>query len=205
MSASLDPDLTELSLGAAAAAAQRQVGALPEPTCCRPGWRRWTSRWPSRCEVALAEAVELDDTGYAWPPGLGLAEAFAEFAAARLGWGVDPGRVSADPRRRRRRSPRCCARSPSPATGSIINTPVYHPFFSVIEELGCELVEAPLRRGRARPRGGRAALRRGARALILCSPHNPTGSVPSREQLRAVAAAAAATAPGCWPTRSTRR
>ncbi|HEY0131688.1 MAG TPA: aminotransferase class I/II-fold pyridoxal phosphate-dependent enzyme, partial [Allosphingosinicella sp.] len=28
-------------------------------------------------------------------------------------------------------------------------------------------------------------------ALILCSPHNPTGTVPSRERLEAIAASAA--------------
>src|SRR5689334_10483201 len=30
-----------------------------------------------------------------------------------------------------------------------------------------------------------------ARALLLCSPHNPTGSVPSRQQLEAIADSAA--------------
>ena len=41
-------------------------------------------------KIALAEAVELDDTGYGYPEALGLAEAFADFAKARLGWEVDP-------------------------------------------------------------------------------------------------------------------
>jgi cystathionine beta-lyase len=48
-------------------------------------------------KIALAEAVELDDTGYGYPAALGLAEAFADFAKARLGWEVDPAGVTAAP------------------------------------------------------------------------------------------------------------
>ncbi len=38
--------------------------------------------------------------------------------------------------------------------------------------------------------GSRRAFADGARALLLCSPHNPAGSVPTREQLEALAEAA---------------
>jgi cystathionine beta-lyase len=72
----------------------------------------------------------------------------------------------------------------------VIDTPVYHPFFSVIEELGCELMEAPLFDGELDPKAIERCFATGARALILCSPHNPTGTVPTGEQLVAIAAAA---------------
>jgi cystathionine beta-lyase len=139
---------------------------------------------------ALAEAIELDDCGYAAPAGLGLADAFAGFAAARLGWEVDPAQVTAsanvvvaitDVLRELL----------APGSRIVINTPVYHPFFAIVEELGCELAEAPLRDGELDVEAVERELAAGAVALILCSPHNPTGGVPSREELTAIAAAAA--------------
>ena len=138
---------------------------------------------------ALAEAVELDDCGYAWPGALGLGEAFAEFAARRMGWEVDPEAVSAssDVVSAITAVLRTIA---EPGAKVVINTPVYHPFFALIEELGCEVVEAPLREGELDTEAVERCFAAGAVALILCSPHNPLGSVPSREQLEAIAAAA---------------
>jgi cysteine-S-conjugate beta-lyase len=139
---------------------------------------------------ALAEAIELDDCGYAAPAELGLAGAFAEFAAARLGWEVDPAQVTAsanvvvaitDVLRE----------LVEPGARVVVNTPVYHPFFGIVEELGCELAEAPLRDGELDVEAVEREFAAGATALILCSPHNPTGGVPSREQLAAIADAAA--------------
>jgi cystathionine beta-lyase len=136
--------------------------------------------------LALTVAVALDDCGYASPQELGLAEAFAEFAERRLDWSVDAERVT----------------SSSDVVGAItsllrvltkpgervlINTPVYHPFFAVIEEVGCELVEAPLGAAGLDPEAIEREFAAGAVVLILCSPHNPTGGVPSAEQLAAIA------------------
>jgi cystathionine beta-lyase len=140
--------------------------------------------------VALAEAVELGDTGYAWPEGLELAESFAEFAARRLRWRVDPAAVSPS-------SDVVGALTAvlgelcDPGDSVVVNTPVYHPFFSLVEELGCALVEAPLIEGELDPDEIERRFAAGARALILCSPHNPAGTVPTGEQLRGVADAAA--------------
>jgi cystathionine beta-lyase len=141
-------------------------------------------------KLALLAAVEVDDCGYAWPGELGLAEAFAEFARSRLGWKVDPeavcpssevvGAITAVLRELTR-----------PGQRVAINTPVYHPFFAVIKELQCELADAPLGADGLDPDAVERAFADGAVALILCSPHNPTGSVPSREQLTAIADAAA--------------
>jgi cystathionine beta-lyase len=138
---------------------------------------------------ALIEAVELDDCGYASPQELGLAEAFAAFAERRLGWIVDPERV--------RPSPdvvgaiRSLLRAlTEPGQRIVITPPVYHPFFAVIEELGCELAEAPLSADGLDPEAIERQFAAGAVALILCNPHNPTGGVASREQLVAIADAA---------------
>jgi cysteine-S-conjugate beta-lyase len=141
-------------------------------------------------KIALAEAVELDDTGYGYPDAIGLADAFAGFARERLGWEVDPDQVTAAPDVVNAITSllRSLAK---PGDRVVINTPVYHPFFSIIEELGLELAEVPLVDGELDVDGIDAEFRRGAVALILCSPHNPTGTLPTEEQLRALAASAA--------------
>ncbi len=189
MSASLDPNLTELSLQRLRL--RRSAKWARYPADVLPAWvAEMDFPLAEPVRIALAEAVELDDTGYAWPQGVGLGEAFAGFAARRLGWKVDPARVSATSDVVGGLTAVLRAVT-EPGDRVVIDTPVYHPFFSVIEECGCELVEAPLVEGELDPDAVAAAFAAGARALILCSPHNPAGSVPDREQLRAVAAAAA--------------
>jgi cystathionine beta-lyase len=137
---------------------------------------------------ALREAVESDDCGYPNPVELGAA--FADFAERRHRWEVDPASVSP--------SPDVVGAITSvlgaiarPGDRVVLNTPVYHPFFAVIEEAGCELAEAPLVAGELDPEAIDREFAAGTVALILCSPHNPTGTVPSREQLEAIAASAA--------------
>ncbi|HEY2479401.1 MAG TPA: aminotransferase class I/II-fold pyridoxal phosphate-dependent enzyme [Solirubrobacterales bacterium] len=141
-------------------------------------------------KIALAEAVELDDTGYGRPEAIGLPEAFAAFAKDRLGWEVDPAGVSPAPDVVNAITSllRLIAK---PGDRVVINTPVYHPFFGIIEELGCELAEVPLVDGELDVDGIDEEFRRGAVAVILCSPHNPTGTLPTEGQLKALAAAAA--------------
>jgi cysteine-S-conjugate beta-lyase len=138
---------------------------------------------------ALAAAVEDGDTGYAAPDALGLGEAFAEFAERWIGWRVDPARVhpSSDVVGAIRAVLRALTR---PGDRIVITPPVYHPFFDLIPELGCEIAEAPLRGGQLDLEAIERRFAEGAAALILCSPHNPAGTVPSGEQLAAVAAAA---------------
>jgi len=145
--------------------------------------------------AALTEAVRNGDSGYAAPAELGLGEAFAEFAAARLGWTVDPAAVSPAPDVVSAIASLLAVLA-EPGDRVVINTPVYHPFFSVIEELGLELAEAPLRDGELDVEAIERCFEQGAAALILCSPHNPTGGVPSREQLAAIAETAAGH--GAW-------
>jgi len=143
-------------------------------------------------KAALHEAIELDDCGYADPtaPG-GLGESFAGFAARRMGWQLDPELVV----------PLVDVVSglcellrvlTEPGDGVVINPPVYHPFFSLIPDTGRHLVEVPLAGGRELDLDGIGrAFADGARALILCNPHNPTGAVLARAQLEALAELAA--------------
>jgi cysteine-S-conjugate beta-lyase len=139
---------------------------------------------------AVTQALARGDCGYGH---LGrLDEVFAGFAADRLGWAADPARVFAIPDVMTGLAEVIQALTP-PGAGVVINPPVYPPFWFRFGFSGRRIVEAPL----ARDADGRydldpAALDRalgepGVAAYLLCSPHNPTGSVWTREQLSTVA------------------
>lgn len=144
--------------------------------------------------AALHEAVDAGDTGY---PGVdpGLIEAFVDFADHRWGWSVDPAQVLV-----------CGDVSVGgitamktlvePGSGLIINTPVYPPFFAWPGAATLKRVEVPLAHdGPARDgqmwrldlAGIEAAFAAGAKAFLLCHPHNPIGLVHPADDLRAVA------------------
>jgi cysteine-S-conjugate beta-lyase len=194
VTASLNPELTELSLEQLRLRRSAKWRYYDEDVL--PAWvAEMDYPLAAPVKIALAEAVELSDTGYGYPAALGLAEAFAEFARARFDWEVDPAGVFAAPNVVSAITS-LLRKITEPGDRVIINTPVYHPFAAVIEELGLELAEAPLVDDELDVDAIDAEFRAGAVALILCSPHNPTGSVPTAWQLGAIAAAAAAH--GAW-------
>jgi cysteine-S-conjugate beta-lyase len=139
--------------------------------------------------AALRAAVDRQDCGYANESGLG--EVFAGFAAVRHDWTVDPGRVyllpdvmaGVDTMLRL---------ATGPGDGVVINPPVYPPFYEHIAARGRTVVEVPLIGGPLEKAeldfaGLEAAFAAGARAYLLCNPHNPTGRVFSADDLRLVA------------------
>ncbi|MBY7143960.1 pyridoxal phosphate-dependent aminotransferase [Virgibacillus sp. NKC19-3] len=73
----------------------------------------------------------------------------------------------------------------------IIQTPVYTPFYNVIEQHDREVVKNPL----VLENGSYTVdfsdfeekLKQGVKAFLLCSPHNPTGRVWKREELEEIA------------------
>lgn len=185
---SLNPELTEISIEWLRRRTSAKWARYPEDVL--PAWVAEMD-FPLAAPVrdALVEAVQRGDCGYAWPEGLSLGEAFAEFIDIRLGWRIDPAGVHPAP------DVVAAIRDvlgeiAQPGEAVVVNTPVYHPFFTVIEELGCRRVEAPLVEGQLDPEAIERCFADGAVALLLCSPHNPMGSVPTREQLVAIAAAA---------------
>jgi cystathionine beta-lyase len=143
---------------------------------------------------ALHAAIHRSDTGYA-AGSRPVAEAFVGFAATRLGWTVDPARVT------------CTAdvsmgivevlrQLISPGDGVVINPPIYPPFFDLVTEAGGRVVDVPMSGGIDEGwaldlDGIDAAFAAGARAMVLCNPHNPVGLVPTREQLAGLAEIAA--------------
>ncbi len=149
--------------------------------------------WVAELDVALAPAVraavqaalDRDDTGYAAPGD--LPAAFSEYAAARYGWAVAQERVLLIPDVMTGVS-EVLRLTTSPGDGVVINPPVYPPFFETIEAAERRVVEVPLaERWRLDFDALEAAFADGARAFLLCNPHNPTGRVLSREDLERVA------------------
>jgi cysteine-S-conjugate beta-lyase len=138
---------------------------------------------------AVTAALALGDCGYAHRGVLG--EAFRDFAAGRLGWSPDPARVFIIPDVMTGIAEVVQAVTP-PGSGIVINPPVYPPFLFRLGFSGRRIVASPL----ARDDQGHydldlaaldAALGEpGVAAYLLCSPHNPTGSVWSRAQLEAI-------------------
>ena len=140
---------------------------------------------------ALRAAVDRGDAGYANPAAAGLPEALAGFLERRQGWSIDPGQVVA-----------CndvvagltdlLRTLLEPGDRVVVTPPVYHPFFSLVPDAGCVLSEVPLAGGRELDLDGiEAAFADGARALLLCNPHNPTGTAAGRAELEALARLAA--------------
>jgi cystathionine beta-lyase len=143
---------------------------------------------------ALHAAIRRSDTGYISGSGP-VAEAFQGFAAARLGWDVDPGRIT------------CTAdvsmgivevlrQVTSPGDAVVITPPIYPPFFDLVAEARTRVREVPMRGGIDEGwsldlEGIEAAFAEGARAMVLCNPHNPIGLVPDAATLAALAEIAA--------------
>jgi cysteine-S-conjugate beta-lyase len=156
--------------------------------------------WVAEMDVGVAEpvreallaAIARGELGYP-PPGdrTELPAACAGFLAAAHGWAVDPAAVH----------PVCdvltgvriaLGLSGAPGTPVVLPTPAYPPFFDVVRQSGRPPAEVPMVDGP----GGFAldldgvdrALRAGATAVLLCTPHNPTGRVFRRAELAALAA-----------------
>jgi cystathionine beta-lyase len=139
---------------------------------------------------ALIAAVRRSDTGYIGPDD-DAQRAFCASAERLWGWTVRPDRVTTttDVSVVIVEALRLVIR---PGEGVVINPPVYPPFFDLIPEAGGHVVEVPLvdeREGGLRLDldGIERAFAAGARAFLLCNPHNPLGLVHSEDELRAVA------------------
>ncbi len=150
---------------------------------------------PEAVTRALQDAVALGDTGY--PAGRAYAEALAAFAADRWGWdGLDVARTLdvADVMVGVEEVLRLVGDRDDPV---VLDPPVYPPFFDAVAHVGRPLVEVPLGAdGRLDLDALADAFARAAAGgrrptYLLCSPHNPTSTVHTADELAAVARLAA--------------
>lgn len=148
---------------------------------------------PPTVAEALHRAVDNGDTGY--PCGTALAEAVSDFAARHWHWDdLEVGHTALVPdvmlgivEVLRLVTDR--------GDAVVVNPPVYAPFYAFVAHDGRRVIEAPLAEGRidmgalaeafSRARAG--AGKDAKVAYLLCNPHNPTGTVHTPEELRAVA------------------
>ncbi|MFE0101847.1 MalY/PatB family protein [Streptomyces sp. NPDC059009] len=168
--------------------------------------------WVAEMDVPLAEpvaravrgAVERGDTGY--PAGTAYAEALADFAARRWDWdGLAVKRTAIVPDVMLGIVEMLKLVS-GPDDPVVVNCPVYPPFYQFVRSAGRPVIEAPLDGdgridfdsleaafqeavGKGRGEGGGEGKGGAGRrpVYLLCSPHNPTGTVHTAAELADVA------------------
>jgi cysteine-S-conjugate beta-lyase len=144
---------------------------------------------PREIVDAIRARVEHPVYGYTIEPP-GHVDAVAQWCAHRHGWALDRDWVLPGPGVLPSLSTAILALT-RPGDGVIIQPPVYYPFALRIASSGRRAVENPLveRAGRWEMdlEGLERAVDGGARALVLCSPHNPVSRVWERETLARLA------------------
>ncbi len=144
-------------------------------------------------QAALARLVEHNAYGYA-PAALfdQVRSAFAERMAGHYGWQVDPAAVELTSEVVQGIAAALAAFT-EPGDGVIVQTPIYPPFLKTVDAHRRRVVENRLvddgRRYAVDLEDLRVAAA-GARVLLLCNPHNPSGRVFTREELEGVAGVA---------------
>jgi cystathionine beta-lyase len=165
-------------------------------------WRHYAAdvlpMWVAEMDVPVAEpvaraivdAVALGDTGY--PAGTQYAEALADFAVSRWDWRVDVEATALVPDVMLG-IVEVLRLVTGPGDAVVVTSPVYTPFYLFLEHMGRRVIEAPLTaEHRIDPGTLEMAFARatagGRRAgFLLSNPHNPTGTVHTREELATVA------------------
>jgi cystathionine beta-lyase len=171
----------------------------------RPHSRKW-SLYPGRIGAWVAEmdfgvapeiaealhrAIDTENLGYLSPPlAAELGEATAAWMRDEYDWNVDPERVH--PVSDVMAALGVAVQEYAPAGSAVIvPTPAYMPFLTYLPTIGHPVIEVPGVEvdGRWQHDLQRIdeAFAGGARTLVLCNPHNPTGTVVDRAELEAIA------------------
>jgi len=137
----------------------------------------------------LEAMIEGSDTGYLGPiPELGIN--LAKFAKARWGWEIDPEQVfiATDVGVGMVEMARTVV---NPGDLIMLNSPVYHNINNWIQELKCNSYDVPLKKDGLHYTLDLNAVERGyaagVKAHFLCSPHNPVGTVFTKQELAELA------------------
>jgi len=174
-------------------------------TLDRPESRKWSlhpgkiGAWVAEMDFGIAppvaEALQRAVTdgilGYLSPPlAAELGHATADWMRTEYGWQVDPERVHPVSDVMAALGVAITEYAPA-GSAVIVPTPAYMPFLTYLPTIGHPVVEVPgaVVDGRWQHDldGIDAAFAAGARTLVLCNPHNPTGTVLTREELTALA------------------
>jgi len=143
---------------------------------------------PPVVQAALAARVAHPVYGYTVIPD-SVSQALAGWLQRRHAWAVEPASIHLAPGVVPTLYAAVAAFS-QPGEGVIVQPPVYPPLFDAVTRQGRTVLENPLREtpgGYAMDLEHLEALaERGARLLLLCSPHNPVGRVWREGELRAV-------------------
>ena len=137
----------------------------------------------------LIELIERSDLGYLGPLPE-LAPAFSNYAQRHWGWepSTDNLWLATDVAVASVESLRVLGK---PGDRVVISTPVYSSFMKWIAEVHMQPADAPLRLVENSWRLDLDAIERefqaGAKIYLLCNPHNPVGTVHTREELSALA------------------
>ncbi|GAA1232808.1 cystathionine beta-lyase [Microbacterium phyllosphaerae] len=176
----------------------------------RPESRKWSlhpgriGAWVAEMDFGVApviaeamhRAIDEENLGYLSPPvAARLGEATAEWMKGEYGWAIDPERVH--PVSDVMAALRVAVEEYAPAGSAVIvPTPAYMPFLTYLPTIGHPVIEVPGvettdASGRVRWHHDLQrideAFAAGARTLVLCNPHNPTGTVVDRDELEALA------------------
>lgn len=164
-------------------------------------WKRWDDdvipAWVADMDFATAPAivdalrqmVDSSDFGYNLTSfDDSIPRLWADWSERRFRWRPDPEQTRVFSTTLQ---PIAVALSiaTSPGDGVVLFTPVYAPFFGIVEGAGRELVEYKLDQTEWRIDidALRAAITPGTRAMLLCNPHNPSGRAFDASELAAVA------------------
>ncbi|WP_407358801.1 aminotransferase class I/II-fold pyridoxal phosphate-dependent enzyme [Microbacterium sp. LTA6] len=171
----------------------------------RPESRKWSlhpgriGAWVAEMDFGVApeiagamhRAIDEENLGYLSPPvAAELGVVTSDWMRDEYDWTVDPERVHpvSDVMAVLRVAVEEYAPAGSPV---IVPTPAYMPFLSYLPAIGHPVIEVPGVEvdGRWQHDLQRIdeAFAAGARTLVLCNPHNPTGTVASRAELEAIA------------------
>lgn len=141
---------------------------------------------PEAVVSALRERMEHPIFGYTFPPD-DLANVVADHLSASFDWQVDPEAIVWLPGV----VPGLHVAARMVAGDVMVPTPVYPPFFKVAQAAGKKEIPLPchVKGGRLLPDFERLkALAPDAGVLLLCSPHNPGGTVFTPRELSEIAA-----------------
>ena len=120
----------------------------------------------------------------------GLSDAVINHLNSEYGWAVDPSWIVWLPGVVTGLAVCCRAFCPD-GYQIVVNPPIYHHFFDSHEVARQEVVRVPLTRQDSRwtydMESMRAAFNEKTSLIMMCSPHNPTGTVFKPDELRAVA------------------